>query len=257
MYKCNITGKLFDLEDSEKERELAIRYGYNSRFRAICYVLSKTLFREVRVLEELKQSKKIKGLGMADGLWSTILKEKFDYINTFNNADPKLDIYNSDHVGSYKNLDFIISSDVFEHIVPFPGIQIAFNNILKMLRKGGCFIFSVPYVNEGEHVEHFPNLYDYKLETDENYKHILYNKTKDDKLEIFSDLCFHGEPCIETLEMRLFSKKSVSDFLQKSGFVNINFHTITEDMNAYGIFWSKDNAKNSCSLIISATKPFR
>jgi SAM-dependent methyltransferase len=61
------------------------------------------------------------------------------------------------------NLDFIISSDVFEHINPLPSIQIAFNNLYKMLKNGGTLIFSVPY-NHGEHREHYPNLYNYKIE---------------------------------------------------------------------------------------------
>jgi len=257
MYKCNITGQNFDLDDTEKGRETAIRYGYNSRFRAICYVLSQILFKDIRVLSDIKQNKKCKGLGMSDGEWSHILKEKFDYINTFNNIEPIFNIYNFEHVNSYKNLDFIISSDIFEHIVPYPGIQIAFNNLFKMLKKGGSIIFSVPYTVEGEHLEHFPNLYDYTIETDENDNYFLYNKTKDNDSEIFTNLCFHGEPSIETLEMRLFSKTSLNIFLKNSGFINIKFHNITEDMNKYGIFWSKHNNINDFSLIISATKPFR
>jgi len=35
---CNITGKSFDLSDNEKHRELGSRFGFNCRFRAICYV---------------------------------------------------------------------------------------------------------------------------------------------------------------------------------------------------------------------------
>jgi hypothetical protein len=56
------------------------------------------------------------------------------------------------------------------------------------------------------------------------------------------------------LEMRVFSKKSIISFLEKSGFIDIIFYDITEDMNKYGIFWSKYGV-NDCSLIISAKKP--
>jgi hypothetical protein len=66
-------------------------------------------------------------------------------------------------------------------------------------------------------------------------------------------LCFHGGDG-NTLEMRIFSKKSCLSFLEKSGFVDVTFYNITEDMNKYGIFWDSKN-ENDCSLIISAKKP--
>jgi hypothetical protein len=53
--------------------------------------------------------------------------------------------------------------------------------------------------------------------------------------------------------MRIFSRNSIILFLEKSGFVDIVFHEINEDMNKYGIFWSKDNT-NNFALIISAKK---
>jgi len=49
--------------------------------------------------------------------------------------------------------------------------------------------------------------------------------------------------------MRIFSNISIISFLKKSGFVDITFYEINEDMKKYGIFWA-----NKCSLIISATK---
>lgn len=59
MYLCNITGQRFDLDDSEKQREMAIRFGYNSRFRAICYVFTKLFYGESKILLNLKQNKTI------------------------------------------------------------------------------------------------------------------------------------------------------------------------------------------------------
>ncbi len=56
------------------------------------------------------------------------------------------------------------------------------------------------------------------------------------------------------LEMRIFSKKSIISFFEKSGFIDIVFYEINNDMNNYGIFWDKDNI-DKCSLIISAKKP--
>jgi SAM-dependent methyltransferase len=251
-FLCNITGQTFDLDDTEKDRELANRFGYNTRFRAICYIFCKLFYGECKLLTTLEENKNIKGIGMSDSGWATIFEQKFNYINTFYHTSPFLNIYNEEHLKNYNELDFIISSDVFEHIDPFPSIQHAFNNLHKMLKCGGCIIFSVPYTHN-EHIEHFPNLYNYKV-VNENGKYVLYNKTIDNKVEVFDDLCFHGGPG-NVLEMRVFSKKSIISFLTKAGFVDITFYSITDDMKQYGIFWSKDDNSEECSLIISAKKP--
>ena len=87
----------------------------------------------------------------------------------------------------------------------------------------------------------------------ENDKYILQNITIDNKIETFDNLCFHGGPG-NVLEMRVFSKNSIISFLENSGFVDITFYEINDDMKKYGIFWSKDDV-NNCSLIISAKKP--
>lgn len=100
---------------------------------------------------------------MSDSGWATIFEKKFNYINTYYHTSPYLDIYNEEHIINYNNLDFIISSDVFEHINPLPSIQYAFDNLYKILNKGGYIIFSVPFTN-GEHHEHFPNLFKYNIE---------------------------------------------------------------------------------------------
>lgn len=252
MYQCNITGYPFLLDDLEKDRELGNRFGFNSRFRAICYVFTKLFYGQCQILSELENNKNLKGIGMSDSGWAKIFEIKFNYTNTFYHTEPYLDIYNKEHISKYTDLDFIISSDVFEHINPYPSLQLAFNNLYKMLKNGGFLIFSVPYTN-GEHIEHYPNLYNYNIVFDTlNNEYILNNTTIDGKSEQFKNLCFHGGPG-SVLEMRVFSKKSICEFLEKSGFVNIKFYDIDEDMNKYGIYWSKDN-DNQNSLILSAQK---
>lgn len=246
MYTCNITGNEFTLDEKNKSREGSISFNYNSRFRAICYVLSVKLFGEVKILNDIESRKDIKGIGMSDSGWATICKEKFNYVNTFYHMEPFLDIYNDNHVKNYTELDFVISSDVFEHIDPYPDIQIAFNNLYAMLKKGGSLIFSVPYTH-GKHVEHYPSLYDYKIEKS-NDEYILHNTTIDGQKEIYRNLVFHGGPG-NTLEMRIYSKDSIMHHLETAGFIDIEFHEITEDMNRYGIFF-----ECNLSLIVSAKK---
>lgn len=250
-YICNITGNTFKLEDSEKGRESASRFGYNSRFRAICYVFCKLFYGECKILNHLKENKNIKGIGMSDSGWANIFRQKFNYLNTFYHTEPFLNIYNYEHIKNFTELDFIISSDVFEHIDPYPSIQIAFDNLHRMLKNGGYIIFSVPYHNNGKHIEHYPNLFNYSIK-EKNNEYILYNTTKENKKETFNNLCFHGGPG-NVLEMRIFSKASIISFLNNAGFTNIIFYDTTKDMEKYGIFWSIDN-ENKDSLIISAKK---
>lgn len=251
MYVCNITGQSFELEDNEKKRELGLRFGYNNRYRALSYVFTKLFYGECKILSDLETNKNIKGIGMSDGgTLAQIFEDKFNYTNTFYHTNPYLDIYNNDHIKNYNNLDFIISSEVFEYINPYPSIEIAFDNLYKMLGKGGHLVFSVPFIYD-KHKEYYPNLYNYSIKKNNN-QYIIYNKTKQNKKEIFNNVRVEQGPG-NIIEMRLFSKSSIIYFLEKSGFIDITFYEITEDMNKYGIFWSPDNT-NNFSLIISAKK---
>jgi SAM-dependent methyltransferase len=247
MFQCNITGQYFDLEKNDTDREGGLRFGYNKRFRAICYWLTKMQYGECKILQNLEVNKNIKGIGMSDASWASICEEKFNYVNTFYHCSPYLNINNDDHVKQYRDLDFIISSDVFEHVDPFPSIQHSFNNLYRMLKKGGFIVFSVPF-DYGEHKEHYPNLYDYEIKL-ENDEYVLYNTTIDNKKERFTNLCFHGGPG-SVLELRFFSKSSLTTYLENAGFVDIAFHNNEDDMNRYGICWD-----NNLSLIITAKKP--
>lgn len=83
MFCCNITGKFFNLKNSEKYREHFPKFGCISRFRAISYVLTKILFNEVKILSKIEQNKNIKCIGMSDVGYDAILEDKFDYTNTY------------------------------------------------------------------------------------------------------------------------------------------------------------------------------
>jgi SAM-dependent methyltransferase len=67
-------------------------------------------------------------------------------------------------IKKYDNLDFIICSDIFQFISPYPNLQYAFNNLYKILKPNGFVIFSVPFIY-GQHNEYYPNLYDYNYPT--------------------------------------------------------------------------------------------
>ncbi|MBM4316279.1 MAG: class I SAM-dependent methyltransferase [Deltaproteobacteria bacterium] len=244
-YRCNITGQYFTLENQDKGREKCNRFGFTSRDRAIVYCLLNKLGYFKQILNKIKNPQ-ITGIGMTDSpALSKALYGSFSYTNTFFHQEPLLDIYNLKHINQFKNLDFIICSEVFEHISPYPGLDIAFSNLYNMLKQNnGILIFSVPY-NLQKHYEHFPALYNYQI-INQNNNYILYNTTIEEKKEQFTDLIFHGGPG-ETLEMRQFSKQSLEKYLSEAGFNHITFHDIDQDMQEFGIFWELP-----ISLIISA-----
>lgn len=79
-------------------------------------------------------------------------------------------------------------------------LQHGFDNMFSLLKPGGFIVFSVPYnLAPAEHLEHYPDLYDYTIKEGE---HVLYNRTSSGKREKFRDLVFHGGPG-STLEMRV------------------------------------------------------
>lgn len=64
-------------------------------------------------------------------LYAKLLCKKFSYTNTFFHIEPRLDIANLD-VKWFNFADFVITSDVFEHVKP--PIPRAFQNLYSMLK---------------------------------------------------------------------------------------------------------------------------
>jgi SAM-dependent methyltransferase len=135
--------------------------GSTLRFRAIVDVLSLSLFGERLALPEFPVSKNVDCIGMSDSdNYAIPLSAKLNYTNTFYHKIPKLDIANIASDSVYC-ADVIISTDVFEHVPP--PVQIAFDNIYKLLKNNGICIFSVPYKIHGDTDEHFKELFNYKI----------------------------------------------------------------------------------------------
>lgn len=246
---CNITGDKFTVEDNDKKREGTLFHGFNSRFRAICYVLTKVLYNKICILEKIPIDKNIRGLGINDKTWSVICEDKFDYVNLETEFEDSIDLYNLKDCEKYDKRDFIICSEVLNHLSPYPGVQVAFDSLYYMLNNGGYLIFSVPF-GYGEHVEHFPNLHNYKIEENEDGQRELFNTTSTGDKEKFTDLKFYGVSN-KSLEMRIFSAQSITDYLHTAGFKQITFYSPNKDMKMRkcGIFW-----ENECSLVVSAKK---
>jgi len=236
-FQCNICGCKNIVEKSSLSREVASCDGCEStvRMRSIIHVLSMELFGKSMLLNEFPDDKNINGIGMSD--WDGYAKpltKKFSYTNTFYHQEPKLDITNiSDE--QKNTMNFIISTDVYEHVLC--PVSRAFENTKKLLKNNGVFVFTVPYSKEGdETLEHFGELNDFEIiETNDKYK--LVDFDKDGVKREFNDLIFHGGPG-STLEMRVFSEKSLLRELENSGFTYINIYN--EPYLKFGIYTDED-----------------
>jgi SAM-dependent methyltransferase len=223
-FVCNICGRFsaVPLRAAASREVVTCRCcGSTLRFRSVVAALQERLTGEITPLVSSRPRKDIKGLGMSDSsVYADIFAEKFDYVNSFYHTEPFLDITKPDKKW-LNQFDFVTSSDVLEHVAP--PVDSAFTNLRALLKPGGCLIVSVPYTLAPETLEHFPNLYQYKI-TGSGFARVLRNTTANGEVESFSELVFHGGDGA-TLEMRLFSQQGLIHSLERAGFTEINIHS--------------------------------
>lgn len=214
------------------------------RFRAVIHLLSTELFGDNLTLPNFPAKPDIRGVGLSDWLgYAEPLAAKLNYTNTFYHQAPKLDIMAIDP--SLENtLDFLISSDVFEHVAP--PLSVAFENAYKLLKPGGVMILTVPYMLQEKTIEHFPELYQYEIIRQRNQP-VLKNLTRAGREQVFDNLVFHGGDG-ETLEMRLCSETSLREEFAKAGFERLRI--CREPDFEHGIYWAREG-----SLPMTARKP--
>ncbi len=246
-FRCNVCGKMnYGLDPTAFGRENVScgSCGSTVRMRAIVHLLSVGLFGRSMTLPSFPVRHDISGIGLSDWEgYAVPLSKDFHYRNTFYHKEPRLDITEIDYSqrGKY---DFIISSDVLEHVIP--PVSKAFQNTYALLKPGGILIFTVPFIQEGETIEHFPNLYRFEVQQGGD-GHILVNHTREGNVERFSNLVFHGG-LGSTLEMRMFSRKGLLRELEAAGFYDITvFDSVHKE---FGIFWPQP-----WSLPLIAKKP--
>jgi SAM-dependent methyltransferase len=192
------------------------------------------LFGESLTLPDFPTGSDLIGIGMSDWDGYAIpLASKFNYRNTYYHQEPRLDITRLDPAVE-GTIDFIIASDVFEHI-PSP-ISIAFENVRKSLKSDGVLIFTAPYHKDGKTVEHFPDLFDYQI-VETSGRYTLKNISREGVLQIYENLVFHGGDG-STLEMRIFSESSLIEEFRKAGFNNLKIYKAPA-FN-HGIYQSED-----------------
>lgn len=207
-------------------------------------VLSNALFGKSIAITDFPSRQDIMGIDMSGAAnYVEQVARKLDFTNTYFHKPPHLDI-TAPEPQWLDQFDFVISSDVFEHVLPPVGR--AFANALRLLKPGGVFLLTVPFTKTGDTVEHFPELHKCHLEKRDG-EHILLNLTADGRCQQFDNLVFHGGEG-ETLEMRIFSETGVIAELKRAGFEAICIHD--EPCSEFGIVWHQN-----WSLPISARRP--
>lgn len=231
---CNVcgTGNGSTIHELTRERITCSHCGSSVRFRAMVHLVTSELLGAPVALHAMRRRGDVAGIGLSDA-WSYAhrLARKFDYVNTFYHAEPRLDITDvgDRHLGRY---DFITSSDVFEHVRP--PVALAFANARRMLKPGGKLILTVPFTLAAETIEHYPDLHDYVVhETDGRFT--LVNRTREGVTQTFADPVFHGGPG-STLEMRVFSRRALERALLAAGFARVRL--AAEAYLPFGIHWA-------------------
>jgi SAM-dependent methyltransferase len=219
---CNICGAENRCPQQQLEREKPSCAGCGSsvRTRAIMQMLSRELFGMDMPLPELPRLKSVRGIGFSDSIdYAERLATKFDYRNTYYHKEPHFDITSmpEHEAGAY---DFVISSEVFEHVPP--PAEVAFQNVFRLLKPTGVFLMTVPYTLEHDTAEHFPELYDYGL-AELSDRTVLVNRTRTGDLQVFENLVFHGGGG-STLEMRRFTERDLRSLLTGAGFSSMEIY---------------------------------
>ena len=237
VFRCNICGQsaAFLVEALERETASCDHCRSTVRYRGVIHLLSTELFGESLALQDFPVRKDITGLGLSD--WEPYaerLAARLDYANTFLHQEPVLDITNIP-TDREQTCDFLIATDVFEHVAP--PIGPAFDNARRLLRAGGVLIFTVPYLPGSELPEtreHFPELHDFRVFKDGAGRTVVENTTRDGQRQRFDDVIAHGGDGL-TVEMRLFSEASLACELARAGFTSVRF--CAEPNFQHGVYW--------------------
>ena len=206
--------------------------GSTVRMRAMIALLSRGLFGRIIPIRDFPLAPEIVGLGLSDWIgYAAPLAKRLGYTNTYFHKEPNLDITDVPDrlVGS---CDFVISTDVFEHVQR--PVSKAFEGARRLLKPGGLFVFSVPFTLEGDTtVEHFPPLHDWSVRQAGGEWELI-DQGFDGRVNRYGNLVFHGGDGA-TLEMRVFSLKSMLAEFEAAGFRDVRVET--DPILEAGVYW--------------------
>lgn len=232
-FRCNLCGASQAVAPTRISREVPScdACGSTVRFRAMAHLVVLEVLGTAAALPDLAPQRGIRGVGLSDDdRYARPLARLFDYTNTYYHQAPRLDI--ADPPAEWHGrFDFVVASDVFEHVLP--PVDRAFAGARALLKPGGVLVFTVPFSLEPDTVEHFPELCDWRLEERAGTWR-LHNVTRDGRAQTFDRLVFHGGPG-STLEMRLFSRDALLRNFEAAGFARVRI--AAEACPGFGIEW--------------------
>ena len=232
-FECNICGfrNKVERDQLDRERRSCGRCHSSVRARSIIHLLSVEIFGESLRIDAFPKSRHVTGLSLSDWPeYARRLAKKFSYVNTFLHKKPKLDIRDPQ---GYDPVDFLIASEVFEHVAP--PVSAAFTGAYKTLKDDGVLILTTPFMNRIEStIEHFPELFEYELVERAPGDYELVNTTADGRRQVFRDLKFHGGVG-QALEMRIFARNDLLNHLRAAGFTRVEVRD--EDYPKHGVVW--------------------
>ena len=199
-FVCNICGAANALPMASFEREAGFCAccGSTVRDRSMIYLLTKYHLgkpQDLRLIPPMG----FRGVGLSCSLvYARYLEEKFEYANTLFDREPYLDINSP---SGYEDLDFVISSDVFEHTLP--PASAAFEGFNRILKNGGLLILTVPYSLNEHTIEHYPECTGYREIDQEDGKKAVELTLRDGSTRLEENPVWHGGQG-NTLEMRAY-----------------------------------------------------
>ncbi|MBM3812640.1 MAG: methyltransferase domain-containing protein [Acidimicrobiia bacterium] len=236
VFLCNLCGRENADPSGPLDRETpSCNFcGSNVRTRAMLRALSLELFGVALTVNEFPRIKSIRGLGTSDPpQYADILAQKFDYRDTFHHREPRFDL--ADPPGhALGTFDFIVSSEVFEHVTP--PVERVFASAFQLLKPTGLLLLTVPYSVESSMKEHYPEIHDFGF-VRLGDKVTLINRTRGGAIQVFDDPVFHVQWGGDALEMREFNEGALKEMLGAHGFTTIR--TYAEDEPRFGILHSE------------------
>jgi len=208
-------------------------------------VLSRTLFGAELPLRDFPVLKSVRGLGIADSdVYAERLARLFSYTNMHYHREPRFDLLRPEP-GEFGKYDFVICSDVLEHVEA--PVAIAFDTLAQLLKPTGFLVLTAPYALDPVSLEHFPVLNEFGL-AEVGGKTVLVNRSPNGQYEVYDGLRFHGGSGA-TLEMRVFSETAIREHLRAAGLHRIRIHASGSDR--HGIL------SGECSVpIVASREPF-
>ncbi len=246
-FVCNVCGSVNPWPAAaafERERPGCATCGSSVRLRGLLHALSCELFGTALPLTQFPRVKSLRGLGLSDApAYADTLAARLDYRNTYFHREPRFDITDVPEA-EWGRYDFLLASEVFEHVPPPAGS--AFANAFRLLREGGVLVFTVPYSLDAATREHFPELGAHGL-ADVGGRTVLVNRTPQGEVQVFEDLAFHVSFGGPSLEMREFSESGLKAELAAAGFGEVRIYNA--NFPPFGIVHAE-----SCSLPVAARR---